>query len=66
MHVRYRLVHLCFLNEGVNKNNSLRIFSPGPVFLSYVCGTVSFSASAVLVSLLQEEFEWCFGAPSKL
>lgn len=55
VHVRYRLVHLCFLNEGVNKNNSLRIFSSVFFFffsffpLGIMCGTVSFSASAVLL-----------------
>lgn len=73
VHVRYRLVHLCFLNEGVNKNNSLRIFSSVFFFLlfflsfrNYVWHGVIFSISSFTVFLLQEEFEWCFGASSKL
>lgn len=56
VHVRYRLVHLCFLNEGVNKNNSLRIFSSVFFFLlfflsfrNYVWHGVIFSISSFTV-----------------
>lgn len=54
-------MHLCFLNEGVNKNNSLRVPVLDFFFLNYMCAAVIYSISSFSVFYCRKTLSGALG-----